>query len=102
MSKIYTGQRLTVELDSRDPDIVDSGIDLSTATAVTIEFQKPNGGATISAAATAMADPYIATADLTAADNDTAGDWKAQLKVTFGSDIWRGDTVTITIKDQFA
>ena len=77
---------------------VSTGIDLTSATAQVIEYKKPDGTygtwtASIESPATAGVIYYKTIAVL------TKGTWTIQAKVTFGTDVFYGESVTFTVYD---
>lgn len=94
MSKIYAGQRLQYQLDTK--------IDVSTgAPTLQIEFQKPDlslllVSATLVAGSTKIIEYTLPGATV------VAGEWKAQAVITEGTNpAWRGDTANFTVNAAF-
>lgn len=89
MSKTYVG-------DAGTRITLDCGTDISTSSARTIEVRKPSG-ATASWAATLTADNEGVYYDTAADTLDQPGTWMLQAKVTIGTGVWLGETVTLQV-----
>lgn len=84
--------------------VLDTGIDLTTATGQTITYRKPNGvedsfPAAVESPATDGKISYTTTA---ADDLDVAGIWIFQAEVTFGAaPLLVGEASAVRVKDRF-
>lgn len=94
MSKIYAGQRLQYQLDTK--------IDVSTGSpTLQIEFKKPDLSLLLVSATLVAGSTQVIEYTLTGAEL-TAGEWKAQAVITEGANpAWRGDTANFTVKAAF-
>lgn len=101
MSTLYKGDVGTVIS-------LNTGINISTATTVSIIVKKPSGGTPLTWAATIGADNMsvehtIGTGvlGLESALNEV-GHYKLQAKVVMPSGTWHGETTSIQVKDNFS
>lgn len=99
MNKIYVGDIGTVFDFNADPDA--TGIDLTGYT-LSVLFQKPNGTSIERSAALKPASTTVVRYAVVSGDLDVSGAWKAQIKVVLGSNLWRGETVSFKVYDEFA
>lgn len=89
-NKVYVG-------DTGTAIIVDSGVDISAATAMSIEVRKPDG---VIVSLPANASGLTALRFDTLPDTlDVPGAWRVQPKVTLPSGTWRGETAVMQVYD---
>lgn len=93
MSGIYKGDVGTIIS-------LNTGVVISGATALSIEALKPSG-AKVSWSGIIGDDTKSVEHVITAGELDEAGDYIVQAKLTLGSGIWRGASVTLKILDAF-
>lgn len=76
-------------------------IDISTATAITFYFYKPNSQTVLTKTASLVTDGTDGKAAYTtiANDLDEVGDWKLQGKVEMPSGTWSSSIVSFDVKD---
>lgn len=93
MSKVYVG-------DIGTAIVLDTGTNLGTATAFSIEVRKPSG-AVVSWAATVVETTKLRFVTVSGT-LDEAGSWAMQAKVALPSGLWLGETATMTVYRPFA
>lgn len=92
MSKTYVG-------DTGTAIVLDCGVDISTASALTIEVRRPDASLVTWAATPdgSMALRYVTLADTL----NMPGTWRVQALVTMQGGKWRGETVTLSVFERF-
>jgi hypothetical protein len=92
MSKVYVG-------DTGTAIVLDVGVNISAASAQSIEAQRPDGS-TVSWAGTIFETNKVRF--VTQADSlNVAGDWKLQSRVVLPTGTWLGEVVKLTVHRPF-
>ncbi len=92
MSKVYVG-------DTGTAIVLDVGVNISAATAQSIEAQRPDGS-TVSWAGTIFETNKVRF--VTQANSlNQAGDWKLQSRVVLPTGTWLGEVVKLTVYRPF-
>jgi len=80
---------------------LNTGINISSASTVSIIVKKPSGGATVTWTGTKGSDNMSVEHTVLTDELNEVGHYKLQAKIVMSSGTWHGETASIQVKDQF-